>query len=263
MQNAGTLWPPIIDTMINSGGWRGMYQGFGLFSVLLMVPLLLLLRRNTPVAADDASGGGSRGSAHALGLTPGQLTALLSFAGAACCTAMAMPQAHVVALAVDLGLTVAQGAAMLSLMFGCGVISRLAFGWLSDRIGGLATLLSSSSLQCLALLLFLPAQGPALLYTVSALFGLFQGGIVPCYALIVREYFPASEAGTRTAIIIFATLLGMAFGAWISGVLHDVTESYTAAFVLSAGWNLVNMVTIGMLLLRARRYPSQRAQGTT
>jgi len=251
---AGTVWPPMIGTMISTIGWRSMYESFALLSILLMAPLLLALRRKPPAHDDEPFGGGSRGSASSLGLTPNQLTTTLSFAGVACCTAMAMPQAHVVALAVDLGLSVAEGAGMLSLMFGCGVVSRLVFGWLSDRIGGLATLLLSSSLQFLALLMFLPAQGPTLLYVAAALFGLFQGGIVPCYALIVREYFPASQAGARTGIIVFATLLGMAFGGWASGALYDMTGSYDAAFIHGAGWNLVNMVIVGMLLMRARRY---------
>ena len=250
---AGTLWPPVISDMISSIGWRSMYETFGLLSLLLMLPLLLLLRRKPPAHADDVFGSGSRGSAASMGLTPNQLTTVLSFAGVACCTAMAMPQAHVVALATDFGMTLAEGAAMLSLMFGCGVISRLAFGWLSDRIGGLATLLLSASLQFLALLMFLPADGQSLLYAASALFGLFQGGIVPCYALIVREYFPASQAGSRTGIIVFATLLGMAFGAWASGALYDMTGSYAAAFVHGASWNLLNMIIVGVLLMRSRR----------
>ncbi len=141
---------------------------------------------------------------------------------------------------------------MLSIMFGCGVISRLAFGWLSDRIGGLATLFIGSTLQALALLLFLPAEGLTTLYAASALFGLFQGGIVPCYALIVREFFPDAQAGARTGIVVFATLVGMAFGGWASGVINDLAGSYTLAFLHGVAWNLLNMGIIGLLWLRSR-----------
>ena len=126
-------------------------------------------------------------------------------------------------------------------------------GWLSDRIGGMRTLLASSSLQCLALVLFLPADGLMLLYAASALFGLFQGGIVPCYALIVREYFPTSEAAGRTGVIIFATLIGMAFGGWISGAIRDWTGSYEIAFLHGIAWNLLNMAVLAFLITRDGR----------
>jgi MFS family permease len=250
---AGVIWPPIIESMIGSDGWRSMYTNIGLLSLIAMAPLLMLLRRPPPALDDSLPGGGSSGSAKSLGFTPGQLTAILSVAGIGCCTAMAMPQAHVVALAVDMGLPAAHGAQMLSLMFGCGIVSRLLFGWLSDRIGGLATLLASSSLQCISLLIFLPADGLYFLYAASATFGLFQGGIVPCYALIVREYFPTSEAGTRTGIIVFATLLGMAFGGWSAGLIYDWTGSYDTALLHGVGWNLLNIALIGFLIVRAQR----------
>ena len=195
------------------------------------------------------------GSAAALGLSPAQLTAALCVAGIGCCTAMAMPQVHVVALTVDLGFNATNGAEMLSLMFGFGVISRLAFGWLSDRIGGLATLWIGAALQGMSLLFFIPAEGLQALYIASALFGLFQGGIVHCSALLVRAFFPEKEAGSRTGVVVFATLIGMAFGGWVSGVIHDWTGSYDIAFLHSIAWNLVNLVVIGTLWLRSRRPP--------
>src|SRR5712691_1994206 len=128
---------------------------------------------------------------------------------------MSMPQVHIVAYCVDLGYGAARGAEMLAIMLGFGIVSRLASGWICDRIGGLRTLLLGSVLQGIALFLFLPFDGLASLYVVSALFGLFQGGIVPAYAIIVREYFSPREAGLRTGIVLMATLFGMAFGGWI------------------------------------------------
>jgi MFS family permease len=166
---------------------------------------------------------------------------------------MSMPQVHIVALCGDLGFAAARGAEMLSLMLGFGIVSRLTFGWISDKIGGLRTLLLGSTLQAIALALFLPAEGLVTLYVVSALFGLFQGGIVPSYAIIVREYFSPLVAGATVSIVLTATLFGMALGGWMSGALFDLTGSYTAAFVNGIAWNLLNMAIAGWLLLRARK----------
>jgi MFS family permease len=160
-----------------------------------------------------------------------------------------MPQVHIVAYCSDLGFGPARGAEMLSIMLGAGIVSRLASGWICDRIGGLRTLLLGSGLQGVALLLFLPFDGLVSLYVVSAMFGLFQGGIVPSYAIIVREYFPPSAAGTNVGLIIMCTLLGMALGGWMSGAVYDLTGSYRAAFVNGIGWNLLNL-SIAFYLLR-------------
>jgi MFS family permease len=186
--------------------------------------------------------------------------ALLCLAGVACCVAMAMPQVHIVAYCGDLGYGAARGAEMLSLMLACGIASRLVSGWICDRIGGLRTLVLGSALQGVALLLFLPFDGLTSLYVVSALFGLFQGGIVPSYAIIVREHFPAREAGARVGTVLMATLLGMALGGWMSGKVFDLTGSYQAAFVNGIGWNLLNLAIAGWLLARtARTAGSNRA----
>ena len=143
----------------------------------------------------------------------------------------------------------ARGAEMLSIMLAFGIVSRLVSGWICDRIGGLRTLLLGSVLQGIALFLFLPFNGLASLYVVSAMFGLFQGGIVPAYAIIVREYFPPREAGVRTGIVLMATLFGMALGGWLSGLIFDMTGSYHAAFINGIAWNLMNL-TIALWLLR-------------
>ena len=152
-----------------------------------------------------------------LGLSPQALQNVLIVAGVCCCVAMSMPQVHLVAYCGDLGYGAARGAQMLSLLLGCGIVSRLIFGWISDHIGGLRTLLIGSGMQCFALLLFLPFDGLASLFVISALFGLFQGGIVPSYAMIIREYFSPREAGARIGIVLTATMVGMALGGWMSG----------------------------------------------
>lgn len=269
---AGAVWPPILQYFIDAYGWRQAYIGLGVFCIVSMVPLALVLRKRPPpqqpAAAAAVHAGPVMASARPLGLAPNTLLALLCVAGVSCCVAMSMPQVHIVAYCGDLGFGAARGAEMLSLMLGLGVVSRLVSGWISDRIGGLRTLLLGSVLQGVALLLFLPFDGLVSLYLVSGLFGLFQGGIVPAYALIVREYFPPQQAGARTGTVLMATLLGMALGGWMSGAVFDLTGSYRAAFLNGIAWNLLNMSIVGFLLWRATalglvvRWPRQeRAAG--
>jgi len=248
----GTVWPPVVQYYFDSVGWRQTYIGVGLFCIAAMLPLTLMLRRRPPGLAPVAPGVAS-GAPRDLGLRPALLLGLLCTAGVACCVAMSMPQVHIVALCGDLGFAAARGAEMLSLMLGFGIVSRLTFGWISDHIGGLRTLLLGSTLQAVALALFLPADGLTSLYVVSALFGLFQGGIVPSYAIIVREYFDPKVAGTTVSIVLTATLFGMALGGWMSGAIFDLTGSYDAAFLNGLAWNLLNMAIAGWLLLRARK----------
>lgn len=251
---AGAFWPPVMQHFIDAAGWRHTYVGLGVFCMASMVPLALVLRRRPPsvLVAAPGSVASATASARPLGLAPGGLLALLCVAGVACCVAMSMPQVHIVAYCGDLGFGAARGAEMLSLMLGMGVVSRLVSGWISDRIGGLRTLLLGSLLQGVALLLFLPSDGLVSLYVVSGLFGLFQGGIVPAYPLIVREYFPAEEAGARVGTVLMATLVGMALGGWMSGAVFDLTGSYRAAFLNGIAWNLLNVSIVGFLLWRAR-----------
>ena len=248
---AGTVWPPLMQHYIENAGWRSTYIGMGVFCVAAMLPLALVLRRRPAAQLVPATAVGGR-SAGTLGLSPNRLQALLCVAGVACCVAMSMPQVHIVAYCGDLGYGPARGAQMLSLMLACGIVSRLTFGWISDHLGGLRTLLLGSTLQMIALMLFLPFTGLVSLYLVSALFGLFQGGIVPAYALIVREHFAPQEAGTRVGTVLMATLFGMALGGWMSGALFDLTGSYRSAFVNGIAWNLLNIAIVLALLYRAR-----------
>ena len=255
---AGAVWPPIVQYFVQSVGWRQTYIGIGIFCVISMLPLALVLRRRPPVhnAATAKVSASSMVSDRPLGFSPATLQALLCVAGVSCCVAMSMPQVHIVAYCGDLGFGAARGAEMLSLMLGMGVASRLLSGWISDHIGGLRTLLLGSVLQGIALLLFLPFDGLVPLYVVSGLFGLFQGGIVPSYALIVREYFTPKDAGTRVGTVLMATLLGMALGGWMSGAIFDWTGSYKAAFVNGIAFNLLNIGIVVFLLARVRKLRS-------
>ena len=249
---SGAIWPPLIQYFISTQGWRPTHIGIALICAVTMVPLIMALRRPAPVHA--ASGNGAAlGTPASLGVSSNTLMALLVVAGVACCVAMSMPQVHIVAYCGDLGYGPARGAEMLSAMLGFGLISRVACGFIADRIGGVATLLLSSVLQGVALFLYLLFDGLVSLYVISALFGLFQGGIVPMYAIIVREYFPPREAGTRLGIVLMATLFGMALGGWMSGVIFDFTGSYMAAFLNGLGWNFVNVAIVVWLLWQPRR----------
>ena len=254
---AGTLWPPVLQAGIAGYGWRSTYIAVGLFCVATMLPLIMLLRRPSPVQSAATDAPAARAPQAAFGQPPqasslALVQAMLVVAGFACCMAMSMPQVHIVAYCSDLGYGPARGAEMLSLMLGLGVVSRIASGWIADRIGGAKTLLLGSGLQCLTLLLYLPFDGLASLYVVSALFGLSQGGIVPSYAIIVRERFPASEAGARVGLVIMATIVGMAAGGWLTGLIFDLTGSYQAAFLHGIGWNVLNLA-IAIWLWRSGR----------
>ncbi|MEM8877384.1 MAG: MFS transporter [Pseudomonadota bacterium] len=245
---AGVVWPPLIQLGLTSEGWRATYVGIGIICLATMVPLALRLRGSRPeTESSSVSPTGKRRQQLTVEITPRALTIILSIAGFACCMAMAMPQVHIVAYCVDLGYGVARGAEMLSLMLLGGVVSRLASGFIADYIGGVKVLLIGSVLQCLALLFYIPYDGLASLYIVSLFFGLAQGGIVPAYAIVVREFLPAKEAGERVGYVIMSTVMGMAVGGWMSGLIFDLTGSYEAAFVNGVLWNLLNMAIIGML----------------
>ncbi len=250
---AGAFWPPILQHFIATAGWRPTHIGVGLFCAATMLPLAWMLRRRAPTHDDPAASAAAKEAHAVLGVSPNTLLVLLSLASVACCVAMAMPQVHIVAYCGDLGYGVARGAEMLSLMLGFGVVSRVASGFIADRVGGVATLLIGSVLQASALLLYMLFNGLTSLYLISILFGLVQGGIVPSYAIIIREYFSPREAATRLGIVLMASLFGMAFGGWISGVIFDLTGSYRAAFANGLVWNLLNIAIALWLLARPGR----------
>jgi MFS family permease len=246
---AGTLWPPVIQHFIASEGWRATQIAIGILCVVTMLPLLFAMRRPAPRLPASA-GTAAAGTGDSFGLSPNTLMVLLCVAGVGCCVAMAMPQVHIVAYCGDLGYGPARGAEMLAAMMGFGIVSRITAGFVADRIGSLQTLLAGSMLQGFALFLYLWFDGLVSLYVISALFGLFQGGIVPMYAIIVREHFSPAETGTRLGIVLMATLAGMALGGWMSGAIFDLAGSYRAAFLNGLAWNLLNGGIVLWLLMR-------------
>ena len=260
---AGAVWPPLVQAGIEAYGWRASLIGVGVVCLATLMPLALLLSRSGPrpanpapdplAASGEPAGAGLHG---AVDLKPATVQVLLVIAGIGCCAAMSMPQVHIVAYCGDLGYGPARGAQMLALMLVCGIVSRVGSGFVADRIGGLGTLLAGSALQCVALILYMLFDSLASLYVISILFGLFQGGIVPSYAIIVRELFPPAQAGQRVGTCIAATLVGMALGGWMSGWIFDVTGSYHAAFANGVAWNVLNQAIVLFLILRLTRRPS-------
>jgi len=250
---SGAIWPMVLAGVLLDNGWRAVCLALAVIVTVLVIPLTLLLRRRVPELSMTAAGNFSLANRAACGLSPRALAWLLAAAGLGCCVAMSMPQVHIVALCVDRGFGPAVGAEMLSLMLLGGVVSRLISGLIADKLGGVLTLLIGSVLQMLALFLYLPAGGLVSLYVVSLVFGLAQGGIVPAYALIVREYMPAREAGAWVGFVIMATILGMALGGWMSGWINDLTGSYQLAFLNGIVWNALNIAVMLFILTRTRR----------
>lgn len=253
---AGVVWPTPLQHFTAIYGWRAAHLGIAIICFFLIMPLVFLFRRPAPVHGTTAGITHHTFTPRDLGISKNTLQVVLCIAGVACCVAMAMPQVHIVAYCGDLGYGVARGAEMLSLMLGFGLVSRLASGFIADRIGGIATLLLGTVLQGSTLVLYYMFDGLTSLYLISALFGLVQGGIVPSYAIIVREYFPPKQAATRVGLCIMATLFGMALGGWMSGAIFDLTGSYRAAFANGIAWNLLNVSIAVWLLFKPGRTDS-------
>ena len=256
---AGAVWPLVIEHFQSDYGWRATHIGIGLFAPVAMVPLALALTRRpatTTYAAAEAATEAARGE---LGLSANALQAILVVAGFACCMAMSMPQVHIVAYCGDLGYGVAIGTQIIALMLGLGVVSRLASGVVADRIGAGPMLLIGSAMQGAALLLYLFFNSLSSLWVISGLFGLFQGGIVPMYAVIIRQFLPPREAGARISLVLMATVLGMACGGLASGFIYDATQSYRLAFLHGFLWNVVNLVLVGWLILWPKRRQRSKA----
>ncbi len=234
-------------------GWRATYAGIGLIIALTVLPLTLLMRRRPSAAVFDEAEAATRAARADVGISPRLLLVLLVLAGFSCCVAMSMPQVHLVAYCGDLGYGVARGAEMLSLMMALGIVSRIGSGIVSDAIGGAATLMIGSFMQGVALMLYLYFNGLTSLFVVSGIFGLFQGGIVPMYAVICRELLPPRQAGAAIGLVVSATILGMAFGGWFSGVIFDLTSSYRMAFLNGVLWNGFNFAIVAWLFWRRHR----------
>ena len=250
---SGIIWPTLISAIFsNTFDWRFLYVLFGIIAVILTIPLSFLLRKKIEKSILDKETTEANQKLSEKFISPSLLLIILILASIACCVAMSMPQIHIVALCVDLGFSPIVGTNMLSLMLAGGVISRIISGVAVDYFGGFKILLVGSSLQCLALFLYLPFDGLTSLYLVSLIFGLAQGGIVPSYAVILREYLPPQNIASKIGIVLMATIFGMAFGGWVSGFIFDLTGSYSLAFLNGIIWNFINILLIIYLMFKGK-----------
>lgn len=247
---AGAIWPPIIQDMIDAANWRTAYTTLAVITVSILPILSFILYRRPNIEHAEITSDSNGISGHPLGFAPNTLQCVICFAGIGCCIAMSVPQVHIIPYVTDLNFEARHGANMLAIMLGCGVVSRIVSGVICDRIGGLNTLLLGSALQLIVLILYLPFDSLTALYTLAALFGLSQGGIVPSYTIIVRTFFKAKDAGWRIGMALFFTMLGMAVGGWLAGALYDLTGSYELAFINAIGFNIANLAIAGMLRQR-------------
>jgi MFS family permease len=250
---AGAIWPLAISLAMPWIGWRGTYRAIGIFVVATLIAASFGMRRRPAAEVLARAEEATRIARADAGISSRLLLVLLMLAGFSCCVAMSMPQVHIVAYCGDLGYGVARGAQMLSLMLFLGIASRIGSGFVADEIGATATLAVGSFMQALALLLYMYFNGLTSLFVVSGLFGLLQGGIVPMYALICRELLPPREAGAKIGLVVCATIFGMAFGGYVSGVIFDLSSSYRLAFANGVVWNLFNLAIVGWLLWRRQR----------
>ncbi len=248
---AGAVWPSAFERGIAMSGWRQTMMSFALVEALAVVPVGILVLRappETPRHANVASGSGT--SPRVIGMPANVALAMLAVAAFACCVPMSMPQAHLVALCSDLGIAPSHGAAMLSVLLACAFISRQFWGWLSDRIGGLRTVLAGSLCQIVAMIGFMLTQREAGLFAVAIFFGFGFSGMVPAYVLAVRELFPAAEASWRVPTLLLFSGSGMAAGGWLAGAIYDRFGFYGAAFATGLAFNLINLIIVGSLVLR-------------
>ncbi|MEC7398211.1 MAG: MFS transporter [Pseudomonadota bacterium] len=250
---AGAIWPPIIQDMIDTADWRVAYMTLAVIAISVIPVLSLLLYKRAKIEQTEPLPGSGSDSDRPLGFAPNTLQCAICFAGLGCCIAMSVPQVHIIPYVTDLNFEALHGANMLAIMLGCGVVSRVVSGVISDRIGGLNTLLLGSGLQLVVLVLYLPFDSLTALYVLAAMFGLSQGGIVPSYTIIVRAFFKAEDAGWRIGMTLFFTMLGMAIGGWLAGALYDLTGSYEIAFINAIGFNIANLAIAGIMQQRVTR----------
>ena len=248
---AGMIWPTVFEYSMRMVGWRQTMLGFGVLVAVLVVPLAFLLLRPPPVQAGGHNAAGAPQSGDkVLGLHPNATMMLLAVASFLCCVPMALPQQHLVAFCSDIGLNPGVGATMLSTLLAAAFISRQFWGWMSDKYGGLATILFGSAWQALTILLFLSTQNEVGLFTIAIAYGAGFSGIIPAYVLTVRQLFPVSEASWRAPTVLFFGMGGMAFGGWFAGALYDHFATYSVAFASGVVFNIANLLIIGWLVWR-------------
>jgi MFS family permease len=255
---AGMAWPTLFEHAMADHGWRATMLGFAVV-LIIGVPLAAAFLQRPPEAQASAGFAGAAGRPRVLGMRPNAVLGIIAIAGFCCCIPMAIPQGHLVAFCSDIGIPAAQGAAMLSVLQAAAFVSRVFWGWLADRVGGLLTVLAASACQALAIAAFMTTQNEAGLLAISAAYGLGFSGIIPAYVVAIRELFPSREASWRVPSVLFVSMSGMAFGSWFAGAIYDEFGFYAPAFATGILFNLLNLALVGFLVLRQRAAGGLRA----
>ena len=259
---AGAVWPPLFERAIAAYGWRQSMVGFGLLAAAVVLPLAAKFLRPPPELPEPKAGvAAAAGNGTVLGLPANAAFALLAIASFLCCVPMSIPTSHLIAFCGDVGLSAATGAAMLSVLLVCAFLSRQLWGWISDRVGGLMTLVVGSAAQVTAMLGFVLTQDEAGLFAVAAAFGLGFSGLVPAYVLTIRQLFPAREASWRIPALLLTAMSGMAAGSWVAGAIYDRAGFYAPAFAAGIAANLVHLCLVTALMVQWRRQPDPPALG--
>ena len=241
----GAIWPFIIKDFLIEGDWRNAHLFIALICSIFIPILFYFIGNKSPNSKNNTlvlEEIKNTNSNLKLPISNQRVQTLLMIAGIFCCVAMAMPQVHIVPLCIDSGFGLGVGTEILSFMLFAAVTSRVLFGLLSDKIGPIQTLILGSALQAISLSMFLPFDSQLSLYIVAIFFGLSQGGIVPIYAVIISKFLPANEVAERVGLLIFATIIGMSLGGWLSGEIYDYTSSYSFAFLNGIFWNIINLI---------------------
>jgi len=248
---AGAIWPPIFARLIAYAGWRDTMLTYAAIELILVAPAAAIVLGAPPDTPHHARlTGAARAKKSVMGWPPNLVFALQMCAIFTCCVPMAMPQAHLVAFCTDHGISAAHGAAMVSVLLSAAFFSRQVWGAISDRIGGLYTMLAGSACQAVGMAAFLFTQDEIGLFTVAALFGLGFSGLVPANILASRELFPVGEAYWRMPTLLLCSGSGMAAGGWVAGIIYDHFGFYAPAFATGLGVNLINFMIISTLAFR-------------
>lgn len=231
---------PLVGWIISHYDWRVAMLVIGDLAWLLLIPAALLVR-NPPAAAPappPAPGAlAPREFTVAEALRTPQFAAI-ALTHFACCAAHSGPIFHMVTNVIDHGISAMAATTVLSAAGLASLSGRVICGLLADRLGAKRVLIVGLAIQAAAVGLYLVTRELAGFYALALMFGLAYGGVMPLYAIVVREYFGARIMGATFGAVAFASTLGMALGPWLGGVLYDSFGSYAWLFVGSSGIGL-------------------------
>ena len=229
---------PLTRALITAYDWRTAMLVVGDLAWLIVIPAALLIR-NPPATATaehaiDALGANGHAFTAADALRTPQFWAI-ALTHFACCAAHSGPIFHMVTHAIDRGVAPLTAATVLGVSGLASVTGRVTCGLLADRYGAKSTLLIGLAIQAVSVSLYLFTNTAPAFYALALVFGLSYGGVMPLYAILVREYFGARIMGTAYGAVFLISTLGMALGSWSGGWFFDAFGSYLWLYIGSAG----------------------------